>query len=64
MVTSWQKLPSWSTEKSQLGGRKGTDFSKNSFKNNIAKQSKSVEVFKTKLKTLLFKEYYKKGVCG
>ena len=29
------------------------------------RQSKSVEVFKTKLKTLLFKEYYKKkGVCG
>ena len=29
------------------------------------RQSKSVEVFKIKLKTLLFKEYYKKkGVCG
>ena len=29
------------------------------------RQSKSVEVFKTVLKTLLFKEYYKKkGVCG
>ena len=29
------------------------------------RQSKFVEVFKTKLKTLLFKEYYKeKGVCG
>ena len=29
------------------------------------RQSRSVEVFKTKLKTLLFKEYYKKkGVCG
>ena len=28
-------------------------------------QSKSVEVFKTELKTLLFKEYYKKkGICG
>ena len=29
------------------------------------RQSKSVEVFKTKLKSLLYKEYYKKkGVCG